>query len=114
MTTTGSNEAEDWDTVDPEEHRQDEDDISEATRRAVLERDNWRCRKCGEEALEALTLHHVKYRSHGGGHEAENLCTVCWPCHRLIHLKILTVARVMGQWFFSDKRHWRSKLGRSR
>lgn len=79
-----------------------EDTISEATRRVVLLRDNYRCRRCGDEDLVGLTLHHVVYRSHGGGHKSDNLVTVCWPCHSLIHAKKVILARLRGHWFFGD------------
>jgi 5-methylcytosine-specific restriction endonuclease McrA len=108
MTTNG----EDWEDIEPAEHEADESYITPETRRTVLLRDKWKCRKCGEEDLSALTLHHVKYRSHGGGHDADNLVTVCWVCHRAIHDKLVRVARVMGRWFFSDKRAWRNKQRR--
>lgn len=51
-------------------------------RYGVFERDNWHCVLCGERFAESLLhVHHVKYRSRGGGHELENLVTLCRYCH---------------------------------
>lgn len=35
--------------------------------------------------LRYLQCHHIKYRSHGGTHELENLTTVCKTHHEMIH-----------------------------
>jgi 5-methylcytosine-specific restriction endonuclease McrA len=101
-----------WEDAAPAEHEADETYISDATRREVYERDGWKCRNCGEDDVGALTCHHVVYRSQGGKHGKDNLVTVCWACHRLIHDKVLTVVRKAGRWFFGDRRHWR--FGRKR
>jgi 5-methylcytosine-specific restriction endonuclease McrA len=55
-----------------------------------------------------LTLHHVVFRSQQGGHEAENLVTLCWNDHRLVHDGIIEVFRREGEWYFSDTRDWRT------
>ncbi len=108
MTTTES----DWEDAEPEEHIDDESYISDETRREVLMRDQWKCRHCGEDDIGTLTLHHVRYRSQGGGHHADNLVTLCWFCHRKIHDKVLRVVRIAGKWFFSERFGWRTKLRR--
>lgn len=84
--------------------------IPEAVRRVVLERDNWRCRRCGEMDLDKLTPHHVQYRSQGGDHDPDNIVTTCWRCHALIHKKLVRVSLINGEWFFGDVRHWRNQL----
>lgn len=100
-----------WDDVPDDEHHVDEGDISADTRKLVLTRDNYRCRCCGDEDLQSLTLHHVLYRSQGGGHSPDNLVTICWNCHRKVHAKILDVRRLLTPlgpvWFFKDRTHWR-------
>ena len=45
----------------------------------VLERDGWRCRKCG--SLENLQVHHKIHRSQQGNDSLENLITLCAYCH---------------------------------
>jgi 5-methylcytosine-specific restriction endonuclease McrA len=51
--------------------------------RKVLQRDHYRCRACGYRAN--LTVHHVRFRSHGGEDSIQNLLTVCAGCHRGLH-----------------------------
>jgi len=41
--------------------------------REVLERDHWRCQKCG--AMTSLQVHHLEFRSHFGSDSEENLVT---------------------------------------
>ena len=47
--------------------------------RRVLERDGWRCRKCG--ALDNLQIHHQVKRSQQGNDALANLVTLCAHCH---------------------------------
>ncbi len=49
----------------------------------VLERDGWRCRKCG--ALENLQIHHKIKRSQLGNDSLGNLVTLCAYCHMEEH-----------------------------
>lgn len=53
-------------------------------RQAVLERDAYRCRFCGQ-ANNHLHVHHIVYRSQGGPHEGWNLITLCDEHHALVH-----------------------------
>ena len=53
--------------------------------RQALERDNWRCQKCGKR--QNLDVHHVRYRSHGRVDKLENLITLCVACHEKQHTK---------------------------
>jgi 5-methylcytosine-specific restriction endonuclease McrA len=81
-------------------------DIPLATRVRVRERDRHRCRVCG--TTRALHVHHITYRSHGGGHEPHNLVLVCAAHHRVIHenpkryrpllLAMIWVQYVQGTW----------------
>lgn len=112
MTTTATSidgDAEWRNDKELQQHEDDEKGVTQQTRIIVYQRDNWRCRKCGEQDTAKLTVHHVIFRSQGGNHRPENLVTVCWKCHMLIHDKIVRVLWRSGDWFFADERHWRSR-----
>lgn len=49
----------------------------------VLERDGWRCQRCG--ALENLQVHHKIRRSQQGDDALANLVTLCACCHTPEH-----------------------------
>jgi 5-methylcytosine-specific restriction endonuclease McrA len=49
----------------------------------VLERDGWRCKKCG--SLENLQIHHQIKRSQQGDDTLGNLVTLCAYCHLAEH-----------------------------
>jgi 5-methylcytosine-specific restriction endonuclease McrA len=53
--------------------------------RQVLERDGWRCQVCG--SMQNLQAHHLKFRSHSGSDEEQNLITLCAECHERMHRK---------------------------
>lgn len=55
--------------------------ISEETRKAILERDNFRCVICGSAEKENLTIHHLIPKSAGGSDVLSNLITICVACH---------------------------------
>jgi len=55
----------------------------------VLERDGWRCQRCG--SLENLQVHHKIKRSQQGDDALANLVTLCAYCHMAEH----------GQLFYS-------------
>ena len=40
------------------------------------------CEICGKKAVD---IHHIKYRSQGGGNEIENLIALCRKCHDRAH-----------------------------
>ena len=52
-------------------------------RRYVLERDGWKCQKCGSGSN--LEVHHQRSRSLLGNDEEENLITMCRSCHKAEH-----------------------------
>ena len=52
-------------------------------RREALEHAGHKCEDC--DATENLHVHHLVYRSLGGGHCAANLMVLCAPCHREHH-----------------------------
>lgn len=59
--------------------------IPPATRRKVLARDRHCCQTPGCGHTRFLEIHHIRPRSQGGGHRAENLITLCAACHRRVH-----------------------------
>jgi hypothetical protein len=60
-------------------------DVPPATRRAVLRRDRHRCQVPGCTHANFVDVHHIRTREDGGGHDAENLVTLCSAHHRACH-----------------------------
>jgi 5-methylcytosine-specific restriction endonuclease McrA len=54
-------------------------------RRQALERDDYRCTARGCRQTHDLQVHHLHERQHGGGHQLENLVTLCRRCHESLH-----------------------------
>ena len=70
--------------------------IPTKVRKIVSSRDGGACVRCG--AIGALELHHRRYRSRGGMHDAANLITVCgWGNHTGCHGWAHTDLRALGQ-----------------
>lgn len=44
--------------------------------------DNIPCEACGAIAVD---VHHIIFKSHGGGNEADNLIALCRTCHSKAH-----------------------------
>ena len=63
--------------------REDELLIPTATRVEIIERDGHCCRLCGQWA--EVHVHHVIYRSGGGGMTSPNLVSLDWLCHARVH-----------------------------
>jgi hypothetical protein len=59
--------------------------IPPAVRRAVLARDQHRCRVPGCTHATFLDVHHIRPRSEGGSNDPENLIGICGPHHRAAH-----------------------------
>jgi hypothetical protein len=59
--------------------------IVPAVRRAVLARDQHRCRVPGCTHATFLDIHHVIPRSEGGSNDPENVITICGAHHRATH-----------------------------
>ncbi|MFO7943479.1 MAG: HNH endonuclease, partial [Anaerolineales bacterium] len=58
----------------------------QATRRAVLRRDKYRCTVCGRR--NNLHIHHVGLKAGTPGAEnLDNLTTLCGQCHNRVHGK---------------------------
>ena len=49
----------------------------------MLRRNGWQCRSCG--TMSNLKVDHKQFRSHSGQGAEENLITLCFKCHALIH-----------------------------
>jgi hypothetical protein len=69
--------------------------ISDSARMEVLERDEYKCRKCGwhfgkwnPADPRHLELHHKKPHAEGGENESGNLITLCIRCHDKVHRTI--------------------------
>jgi hypothetical protein len=59
--------------------------IPPAVRRAVLARDQQRCRVPGCTHATFLDVHHIRPRSEGGSNDPANLIGICSPHHRAAH-----------------------------
>jgi len=46
------------------------------------------CENCGRNGR--VHFHHIKFRSDGGGHEAENIMVLCEICHLKAHSRELS------------------------
>ena len=66
--------------VNPEAY--EEAEAPEEMKRAVKERDGWKCLCCGAEDKKYLEVDHIVARSHGGRHELANLQTLCRRCNK--------------------------------
>jgi hypothetical protein len=60
-------------------------------RRAVLARDQHRCRVPGCTHATFLDIHHVVSRSDGGSNDPANTITICSAHHRAVHRGKLTI-----------------------
>lgn len=61
--------------------------IPERVRRAVMQRDRFRCRAGGCGRTSFLAVHHLAPREAGGTNTLENLITLCSGCHRSLHAR---------------------------
>ena len=62
-----------WDTSSDTKWRRDH---------RIFVRDGWRCRVPGCSSRRNMQVHHVIYRSHGGGNEDDNLAVLCATHHQ--------------------------------
>lgn len=67
-------------------------DVPPATRRHVLRRDHHCCHVPGCRHATFVDVHHVNARANGGGHDADNLLTLCGAHHRAVHDGTLQIA----------------------
>lgn len=67
-----------------------------STRRAVLDRDGWRCTRCGTPRQ--LEVHHVEALADGGDEYDPDGCRVlCRDCHFAAHGKVRRSATPWGK-----------------
>jgi hypothetical protein len=71
-------------------------------RRAVRERDRYRCRFPGCESRR-IDIHHIVYWANGGKTRLENLICLCKRHHHLVHEKDLIIAAVPSGFDFHTK-----------
>lgn len=71
-------------------------DVSAKVRAAVYERDAGCCRVCGRYC-DTPGLHHVDYRSQGGGNRVENLVTIGWTPGHDCHLAVVHANKRLWQ-----------------
>jgi len=55
----------------------------DSLRHQVLSRDGWRCQSCG--TMSNLEVHHKKFRGQSGDDSEQNLITLCFVCHDIVH-----------------------------
>lgn len=79
--------------------------IDDRVRRAVLMRDEYKCRRCGwnhtlynRSDPRHLELHHIKHHVNYGANTADNLITLCTVCHDEWH----SISDVYGEAGFFD------------
>jgi Domain of unknown function (DUF222) len=70
-----------------------------ALRRAVRERDRYRCRFPGCESRR-VDLHHIKFWANGGETKLRNLICLCGRHHHLVHDKGIIIATTPGGFTF--------------
>jgi hypothetical protein len=68
-------------------------DIAPKVRRFVLLRDRRRCTVPGCRAARHIDVHHIEPQHLGGGHEPENLTSLCAHHHRALHDGFLKITR---------------------
>lgn len=55
--------------------------ISHRVRELVFVRDGGKCRICGDNELESMTIDHIIPQCKGGGHHPRNLQILCRSCN---------------------------------
>ena len=59
--------------------------IPPRTRKRVLQRDNYKCTVPWCRAAANIDVHHLRHRKHGGGHQMENMTSLCGGHHHAHH-----------------------------
>jgi hypothetical protein len=65
--------------------------VTARKRAQVLARDGYCCTVPGCRRNVGLDLHHIEYRSHGGGHDLRNIVAICDLHHKAIHVGKLAI-----------------------
>jgi hypothetical protein len=76
---------------EPEQSVKATQTVPPAVRRSVLLRDQHRCQVPGCRHATFVDVHHIRPREEGGGHEPENLLTLCGAHHRACHRRALSI-----------------------
>lgn len=59
----------------------------------ILDRDNHTCQYCkGKSKCKKLNVHHIQFKSNGGGNSPVNLITLCEDCHSDLHDNKITLS----------------------
>ena len=74
----------------------DEKELPDKVRDAVLDRDGWKCKFPGCTMRKMLDVHHIEFRSHLGSEELGNKISLCRIHHGLIHQGICKVTGAVG------------------
>ncbi|HMG22147.1 MAG TPA: hypothetical protein VK607_12540, partial [Kofleriaceae bacterium] len=82
--------------------------VTPRMRRHVFARDQHRCAVPGCRSARNLDIHHVQFRSDGGGNESSNLLTLCSGHHAQLHAGSLTIR---GGAPHALEFHWREAPG---
>jgi 5-methylcytosine-specific restriction endonuclease McrA len=61
----------------------------------VLERDRWKCQRCGSSVN--LQVHHLRYRGRLGSDALDNLISLCADCHEEEHRNVGRVHKPTSQ-----------------
>ena len=74
----------------------DEKELPDKVRDAVLDRDGWKCKFPGCTMRKMLDVHHIEFRSHLGSEDLDNKISLCRIHHELIHRGICRVTGAVG------------------
>jgi hypothetical protein len=77
--------------------RRTKQSIPPSIRRTVLRRDSGRCSVPGCRHAVFVDVHHLDPKADGGGHDIQNLLTLCAAHHRAVHRGTLSVCREGGE-----------------
>ena len=74
----------------------DEKELPNKVRDAVLDRDMWQCKFPGCTMRKMLDVHHIEFRSHLGSEDHGNKISICRIHHGLVHRGICKVTGTVG------------------
>ena len=74
----------------------DEKELPNKVRDAVLDRDMWQCKFPGCTMRKMLDVHHIEFRSHLGSEDHGNQISMCRIHHGLVHRGICKVTGTVG------------------
>ena len=74
----------------------DEKELPDKVRDAVLDRDMWQCKFPGCTMRKMLDVHHIEFRSHLGSEDHGNKISICRIHHGLVHRGICKITGTVG------------------